>query len=475
MEITQNDDAREQLALPEDFFFGAAMSGAQAEGGWNVDGKLENMWDTWSNEDISAFHNRVGSYVGNDFMHRYHEDLTIFKNLGLDSFRTSIQWSRLLDIDGHLNERGAAWYHELFAAAREIGIEPFVTLYHFDLPTYLFRRGGWESRETCEAYAHYVRTALTEFGGEIKYWFTFNEPIVEPENRYEQGMWYPCLHDFRRARATQYNISIAHCLGVNCFRELQGKGVVRNDARIGLVSNFSPSYTRENPSAADLEAVRMNDGINNRWWLDLVTKGELPADVLETLANGGVELPVRPGDDAILREGVVDWLGCNYYRPSRVQAPARAQDEYGNPVFADPYVWPEAVMNESRGWEMYPKGIYDFGMKCRDEYPELEWFVSENGIGIEGEYLNRDEEGRVRDDCRIDFVHDHLAWIARAIKDGALCRGYHYWALIDNWSWANAFKNRYGFIEVDLMQNYDRRPKRSADWLKGVVSSHIVA
>ena len=131
-------------------------------------------------------------------------------------------------------------------------------------------------------------------------------------------------------------------------------------------------------------------------------------------------------------------------------------------------------MNESRGWEIYPKGIYDFGMKCRDEYPNLEWFVSENGIGIEGEYKNRDESGQIQDDYRVDFVRDHLSWIARAINDGAKCRGYHYWGLIDNWSWANAFKNRYGFVEVDLMENYDRRPKKSAAWLREVVSTHVV-
>ena len=173
-----------ELTLPENFFFGAAMSGPQTEGGWNVGGKLENVWDTWSNEDIEAFHNRVGSYVGNDFMHHYKEDLAILKGLGLDSFRTSIQWSRLLDADGNVNPEGAAWYHELFRAAREEGLEPFVTLYHFDLPTYLFRRGGWENREVCEAYANYAYKAFCEFGKEVRCWFTFNEPIVEPENRY---------------------------------------------------------------------------------------------------------------------------------------------------------------------------------------------------------------------------------------------------------------------------------------------------
>ena len=465
----------EHLTLPKDFFFGAAMSGPQTEGGWNVGGKLENLWDTWSNEDIESFYNCVGSYVGNDFMHHYKEDLALLKRLGLDSYRTSIQWSRLLREDGSINPEGAAWYHELFRASREAGLEVFVNLYHFDMPTYLFRRGGWENREVCEAYANYAYAAFCEFGQEVRYWFTFNEPIVESEQRYWHGVWYPQRHSFQQACHVQYNISIAHALAVEKYRQAVAEGRMRDDARIGVICNFSPSYTKDDPSEADLEALRMNDGLTNRWWLDLVTKGELPRDVIDTLEGPlGIALPRRASDALVLENGVVDWIGCNYHQPSRVQAPSSTHDEWGNPLFADPYIWPERVMNESRGWEIYPKGIYDFGMKCKREYPELEWFVSENGIGIMDEYKHRGEDYRIEDPYRVEFVRDHLSWIARAINDGATCRGYHYWGLIDNWSWANAFKNRYGFIEVDLMDGYTRRPKRSADWLREVATTHVI-
>ena len=176
-----------QIKLPDDFFFGAAMSGPQTEGGWQSGGKLENLWDTWSNLDIAAFHNRVGSYAGNDFGQRYEEDFELLASLGLTSVRTSIQWSRLLDQDGNINPQGEAFYHKIFAAAKKAGIEVFVNLYHFDMPTYLFRRGGWESREVVEAYADYAEKAFRTFGKEIRYWFTFNEPIVEPEQRYTSG------------------------------------------------------------------------------------------------------------------------------------------------------------------------------------------------------------------------------------------------------------------------------------------------
>ena len=219
----------------------------------------------------------------------------------------------------------------------------------------------------------------------------------------------------------------------------------------------------------------MTDGLCNRWWLDLVTAGTLPQDVLDTLAERGVELPARAGDEQILAQGIVDWLGFNYYHPARVQAPEHDTDEYGNPVFAQEYVWPEAVMNESRGWEIYPKGIYDFAMTMKRDYPDLEWFVSENGIGIEEDASDRDEQGRIMDaSYRVPFVRDHLAWIARAIEEGAKCRGYHYWGAIDCWSWNNAFKNRYGFVEVDLAHNYQRVPKQSSDWIREVARTHVV-
>ena len=465
----------ESKCLPSDFFFGAAMSGPQTEGAWNKGGKLENLWDTWSIEDIDSFYNRVGSYVGNDFTSHYKEDMQIMRDLGMTTWRTSIQWSRLLDENGELNPQGAAWYHELFSAAREAGLETFVNLYHFDMPTYLFRRGGWESREVVEAYAHYANVAFHEFGKEIKYWFTFNEPIVEPEQRYQEGVWYPRLHDFGRARVVQYHISVAHSLAVANFRKAHADGVLRADAKIGMINCFTPVYTKENPSEADLEAVRMTSGINNRWWLDLITKGSLPSDVLDSLSSAGVELPVRAGDAEILRQGVVDWLGCNYYHPARVQAPKSNVDAYGLPHFEDEYEWPDAVMNESRGWEIYPKGLYDFGIELKKNYPDLEFFVSENGIGIMDEYKHRGDDYRIEDPYRVDFVRQHLLWIAKAIEDGARCVGYHYWGLIDNWSWSNAFKNRYGFVEVDLMDGYKRRLKRSADWLREVATTHVVS
>ncbi|MDY4041956.1 MAG: glycoside hydrolase family 1 protein [Collinsella sp.] len=460
--------------LPDDFFFGAALSGPQTEGGWRKAGKIESVWDRWSQEDIDAFHNKVGSYVGNDMGNRYREDYRLFCELGLTSARTSIQWTRLIDATGALNPAGAELYHEMLAAAREEGIDLFMNLYHFDMPAYLLDRGGWEKRETVEAFADYARQAFREFGQEVRCWFTFNEPICEPENSYTEGRWIPFVHDFQRAMTVQYHIALAHALAVREFRLAKEEGVLREDAKIGLINCFAPPYTKEGASPEDLEAVRMTDGLHNRWWLDLAADGRLPADVIDTLAERGVTVPARPGDGELIAFGKVDWLGFNYYQPVRVQAPAANADEHGTPVFAAPYLWPERRMNESRGWEIYPEGIYDFGMKIKNEHPDLEFFISENGMGVEGEDAFRDADGVIQDDYRIDFVRDHLRWVAKAIEDGANCVGYHYWAVIDNWSWTNAFKNRYGFIGVDLAHGYERYRKKSADWLCAVATTHVV-
>lgn len=463
------------MKLPDDFFFGAAMSGPQTEGAWRQYGKLENVWDRWSQDDIDAFYNKVGSFVGNDMANRYQDDFRMLRGLGLTSVRTSIQWTRLINRDGQLNQDGANFYHRLLAAAADEDIDLFMNLYHFDMPAYMLDRGGWENRETVEAYANYARIAFREFGHEVRCWFTFNEPIVEPENSYTYGISIPFVKDFRRACVVQYNISLAHALAVREFRIAKEEGYLRDDARIGLINCFAPPYTKDDPSKADLEAVRMTDGLHNRWWLDLAADGTLPQDVVDTLHERGIDVPARPGDEEILACGKVDWLGFNYYQPTRVQAPDSDVDENGTPVFSKSYIWPERKMNTSRGWEIYPKGIYDFGMKIKREHPDLEFYISENGMGVEHEDAYKDENGIIQDDYRIDFVREHLEWVARAIEDGANCVGYHYWAVIDNWSWAHAYKNRYGFIGVDLMHNYERYYKKSAEWLKKVATTHVVA
>ena len=315
----------------------------------------------------------------------------MLKSLNFNYFRTSIQWSRLLDKDGSINPEGAEFYHKVIDCALENGLDIFINLYHFDMPVYLYDRGGWESRDVVEAYANYARKAFKEFGSKVKHWFTFNEPIVEPMCTFHQALWYPYIRDEKRAMTVQYHITLAHCLAVNEFRLAQKAGELCEGARIGLINCFAPPYIKENPSPEDLEAVRMEDGLHNICWLDVVSKGELPQDVIDTLEEYGIAPYIRPRDREIISLGNVDWLGFNYYQPARIQAPAKKFDDEGNPIFSDTYIWLERKMNVYRIWKIYPKRIYEFGMKIKDECPGLEFFISENGMGVEGEIKYADE------------------------------------------------------------------------------------
>ena len=306
---------------------------------------------------------------------------------------------------------------------------------------------------------------MIEFGDKIKYWFTFNEPIVEPEAQFLHGQWYPYLHDFKQSINVQYGITLAHCLAVSNFRQLQADGIVRKDAKIGMINCFAPPYTKDNPTPEDLEAVRMTDGLHNRWWLDVVAHGHLPEDVIDTVENDwGVKIDRRVGDEEILAQGKVDWLGFNYYQPTRVQAPDSKFDENGLPCISKPYIWPERKMNVHRGWEIYPKGIYDIAINIKNNYGNIEWMITENGMGVENEERFR-KDGMIHDDYRIDFYKEHLTWLHKGIEEGSNCIGYHVWTFIDCWSWINAYKNRYGLIELDL-ETQERRIKKSGQWFK---------
>ncbi len=395
-----------QYQLPGDFFFGAAMSGPQTEGQWNQGGKLENLWDTWSIQDLGSFYNCVGSYAGNDFMAKYQEDLRILKDLGLNTYRTSIQWSRLLDADGNLNEEGAAWYHELFRASREAGLSRLSTCTTLICPpTSLTVAAGRAVRSS-----RLTRITPTSPSTSLARRLSTGSPLTSPSSSPNSAIKRACGSRSSTTLAAPAPCSITFRWHMRwpwpTIVAPMTRGAIRADAKIGMINCFTPVYTKQNPSEADLEAVRMTSGINNRWWLDLITKGELPADVLDSLAEGGVKLRSVPATKRF-SSGVVDWLGCNYYHP-RVFRRRRARST-STACRTLPTVRMARRRYEREPWlGDHPQGLYDFGMDCAKNYPDLEWFVSENGIGIMDEYKNRDAEGTIQDDYRVDFVRQHL-------------------------------------------------------------------
>ncbi|RIO01594.1 glycoside hydrolase family 1 protein, partial [Mammaliicoccus sciuri] len=348
----------------------------------------------------------------------------------------------------------------------ENNIEPFVNLYHFDMPYEKQKKGGFESLEVVEGYVDYSRKCFELFADRVKYWFTFNEPIVPVEGGYLYNFHYPNIVDAKRGFQVAYNTILANAKVIKEYKE---SGY---DGKIGIILNLTPSYPRSK-NEADVKAAEIADLFFNRSFLDPVTKGYYPEQLVDIIKHHDL-LPTFTQDDLeIIKNYTVDLLGVNYYQPRRV----KARETLPNPnspffpeYYFENYEMPGRKMNPYRGWEIYPKGIYDIMINLKDNYSNIESFISENGMGVENE-SRFIENGKINDTYRIDFVKSHLIWLNKAIVEGANCRGYHMWTFMDNWSWMNAYKNRYGFVSIDL-ETMERTIKESGRWFKEVSSSN---
>ncbi|MGL4367622.1 MAG: glycoside hydrolase family 1 protein [Brevinemataceae bacterium] len=449
--------------FPKDFWWGAASSGPQHEGAADIDGREPSVWDEYYKTNPHRFFNEVGPSVCGDFYHRFKEDLILLKELGLNSYRTSIQWSRLLPYQASQpNPQAVKFYHQVIDTMLELELQPFLALHHFDLPWSYQLSGGWENRDTVKAYTHFAETCFKLFGDKVKYWFTFNEPIVVPYIAYMDDYMYPNVIDMHRGMTTAYHTALAHAEAVNIFR--QGKF----DGKIGIILNISPSYPRsQHPE--DQKAAYLADLFHNESFKQPALKGSYSQELIEFMSNKNMPLPIHSQDKETFAQGKVDILGINYYSPQRV----KAKEHLANPLapirpntFFDPYEMPGRKLNPYRGWEIYSKGIYDSLTDIRTNYGNIETFISENGMGVENEDRFRNSEGFIDDQYRIEFIKDHLTYVHKAISEGCNCKGYHLWTLVDNWSWQNAYKNRYGYIELQLHNNLKRVIKQSGYWIK---------
>lgn len=445
--------------FPDNFLWGSAASGPQTEGKFQGDGKKDSIWDYWYKQSPELFFNEIGPEVTSDFYHRYKEYIKLMKKTGHNSYRHSIQWSRLIpDGDGEVNQIAVDYYNDLINELIANGIEPMFNLYHFDMPMALQNQGGWENRHTVDAYERYARICFELFGDRVKYWFTHNEPVVPIEGGYLYKWHYPAIVDMKRGVQAGYNEIIASAKAIKTYHEMNLGG------KIGIILNLTPSYPRDENNPEDLKAAQLADALFNRSFLDPSVKGTFPNDLVELLKERDILPAMVPGDLELVKENTVDFLGINYYQPRRVKAKDEAVDFSKAPMpedYFDEYIWPERKMNPYRGWEIYEKGIYDILTNTRENYGNISCYISENGMGVENEDRFLDENGMINDDYRIDFIKDHLRYVHKAIEEGTNCVGYHLWTCMDNWSWLNAYKNRYGLISIDLNDNLKATIKKS--------------
>lgn len=446
------------LRFPEGFFWGTATSSYQIEGAWAEDGKGESIWDRFSHTPGGIEDGSTGD-VACDHYHRWPEDVALMSSLGLQAYRFSLSWPRVLPTGrGRVNQAGLDFYDRLVDRLLEAGITPFATLYHWDLPQTLQDEGGWPARSTAEAFAEYGDVVSRRLGDRVKHWITHNEPFVVAFTGHVEGRHAPGLQDFPAALAAAHHLLLSHGWAVPLIRRHSPA------AEVGITLNFSPAVPAS-PSPADRHAAREFDGVVQRWFVDPLYGRHYPADMAAAFSTRG-HLPgglahVQEGDlDAIAVP--TDFLGVNYYF-RQVLRDEQALDNQPRTVF----VAPESEWTDM-GWEVYPLGLYETLSRLHFEYRPTKIYVTENGASY-GD--GPDAAGRVSDERRIAYLRNHLAAAHRAVQAGVPLSGYFVWSLLDNFEWARGYTQRFGLVWVDF-QTQQRIIKDSALWYKAVIAKN---
>ena len=314
-----------EYKFPEGFWWGTATSGPQSEGAGDVDGKKMSIWDYWYKEEPERFFDNVGPQDTSTFYVNYKDDIKLLKETGHNSFRTSIQWSRLIpDGVGEVNPKAVEFYNNVIDELIASDVLPIINLFHFDMPLCMQEKGGWESREVVEAYAQFAKKCFELFGDRVKHWMTFNEPIVPVEGGYLYNFHYPKVQDGKRAAQVAFHTMLANAKAIKEYKELG------QDGQIGIVLNLTPSYPRSTENEEDVKAAHIADLFFNRSFLDSAVLGEVPSELVELLKQYNV-LPVyEDGDVELIKNNTVQYLGVNYYQPRRIKA---KESEYKEDVF----------------------------------------------------------------------------------------------------------------------------------------------
>ena len=444
-----NDVASELSSrFPTHFLWGAATAAYQIEGAAREDGRGESIWDRFA-ATPGKIENGDSGDVACDSYHRYPEDIRLAHELGLNAFRFSIAWPRILP-DGRWRPNGAGldFYDRLVDELLAKQLEPFATLYHWDLPQALEERGGWPVRETVDAYAEYVEIVAARLGDRVRHWITQNEPWVASWLGYGLGLHAPGRTDDADALAAGHHILLAHGRAVEILRR------EAPTCKVGLAIDLVPMQPLTD-MPHDREAALQSDGFRNRWFLDPLLRGEYPADMLERYAD---ILPAIADGDMRTIAAPLDFLGVNYYTRGLVRA---------DPLDARPVpVDPDGVERTTMGWEVYPDGLFQLLVRLRDEYELPPLYITENGAAFPDDRRN----GSVDDPQRISYLARHLDAVARAMEHGVPVNGYFVWSLLDNFEWAYGYSQRFGIVYIDY-ETLERVPKASYGWYRDFIAA----
>jgi beta-glucosidase len=446
------------LSFPDDFVWGVATASYQIEGAVAEDGRLPSIWDTFVRTPGAVAGGDTGD-VACDHYHRYPEDVALVADLGVRSYRFSVAWPRLQPTGrGPLCDAGVDFYSRLIDALLERGIEPWVTLYHWDLPQALQDAGGWPARDTAMRFVEYAAAVHARLHDRVRFWTTLNEPWCSAFLGYAAGVHAPGVRDDAAALRAAHHLLLGHGLAVQAMRANNGA-----DDAFGVTLNLYP-VSPASTGRADVDAARRIDGLANRLFLDPLLRGRYPEDVMADIDGVVAREHIRDGDEARIAEPL-DFLGVNYYSRHIVRhRPEAANGSTPWPGSRDVEFVGGGLPQTAMGWEIEPQGLCEVLTRVSREYAPPPLYVTENGAAfpdVPG------QEGVVADPERVAFLAAHLRAARRAIAEGVDLRGYFVWSLMDNFEWAMGYSKRFGLVHVDY-DTLRRTPKQSARWFAEV-------
>ena len=470
---------RTSRPFPAGFTWGAATASYQIEGAVAEGGRTPSIWDTFSHTPGKT-HDGDSGDVAVDHYHRMASDVALMADLGLQSYRFSTSWSRIIpNGSGPANAAGLDFYSRLVDELLGHGITPLITLYHWDLPQELQDAGGWLNRGTAARFAEYATVVAASLGDRVPTWTTLNEPWCSAFLGHAAGVHAPGMQDNAAALQAVHHLLLAHGWATSALRQ-----ALPSDAEVSITLNLA--VVRANSeSAEDLDAARAAEGLSNRIFLDPIFDGDYPADVIADSASLTDWSFVRDGDLAAINVPI-DVLGVNYYTPANVAAATpelRAQQtgawvndpnsvDGPTPFPGSEFVFsmPQAGPYTDMGWRIEPGSLTELLTHLHDRYPHMPLVITENGAAFPDV---RSEDGQVHDSGRVEYLEGHIGAVLDAIEDGVDVRGYFAWSLLDNFEWAWGYSKRFGLVYVDY-GTQERVLKDSALWYQGVIAANAV-
>lgn len=467
--------------FPKDFLWGSASAAYQVEGAWNLDGKGKSVWDEFVRIPNKTFKGSNGD-VAVDHYHRFKEDIALMAEQGLKTYRFSIAWTRILpEGRGEINQKGLDFYSDLIDELLKYGIEPIVTLYHWDLPQALEDAyGGWESRQVIQDFTNYAKILFDAYSDRVNYWVSLNEQNVFMMHGFLMASHPPAVTDPKRMYAANHIANLANASVIKAFRDGKYPG------KIGPSFAMSPAYAVDCQPKNVIATENMLDLFSN-FWMDVYVYGRYPKVALKNLAKNGLTPVFEAGDEDLLKAGKPDFMGVNYYQSMTIASnpldgvtmtgeanysgKKGTTKEAGQPgmykIVSNPY-----LEKTNWDWTIDPAGLRISLRRISSRY-DLPILITENGLG---DFDTLEADGQVHDQPRIDYLKTHCLAIQEAITDGVEVLGYCTWSFTDLLSWLNGYQKRYGFVYVDRDETNEKELKRykkdSFNWYRDVIRTN---